>query len=138
MVYVPPKEERKQAYVASIGGVPAAYGAGVQRTTDWKEKAIQGQGLYEEQMRNPEVLSRRTAGLNKVSDAEWKAKASSLGVQRIASGMQNAAQKQADNYEPIAEALRNVTLPARSADPMQNIDNRVKPIVAAAVGARKR
>ncbi len=138
MVFVPSQAERKAKYVASIGGVPAAYNAGIQRTTDWKEKALSGQDLYVQQMQNQDVLNRRATGLQKVSDAEWKNKASSLGTQRIASGMQGAADKQAANYEPIAEALRNVSLPARSADPMQNIDNRVKPIVAAAVQASRK
>ena len=138
MVYVPPKEERKQKYVASIAGVPASYGAGIQRTSDWKGKAIGGQPLYEEQMRNQEVLNRRVRGLEKVSDADWKNKSSTLGVQRIAAGMQAGSQKQVDNYEPIAEALRSVELPARVADPVTNINNRVVPIVMAAVNAKKR
>jgi hypothetical protein len=138
MVYVPPKEERKQKYTASIAGVPAAYGAGIQRTSDWKGKALAGQGLYEEQMRNQEVLSRRARGLEKVSETDWKNKATSLGVTRIAAGMQAGAQKQADNYEATAEALRAVELPARVADPVQNIQNRVVPIVLAAVNSKKR
>jgi len=132
MVYVPDKATRMKNYQNSTGAVPAKYGAGIARTTDWKEKAINGQGLYEEQMRKPEVLSRRTAGLNKVSNESWKQKASSLGVQRIAAGMMEGAQRQADNYEPIAQELRSLTLADRTSDPMANIDNRVKPVVAAA------
>ena len=132
MVFVPDKETRKRNYVASTSAVPAKYGAGIARTNNWKESAIAGQGLYEEQMRRPEVLSRRTAGLNRVSDAEWKQKASTLGVQRIAAGMQEGAERQAANYEPVAQALRSLTLPERTSDPMQNIDNRVKAVVNAA------
>lgn len=135
MVFVPNAQERKKAYTDSIAGVPSAYGAGIARTQGWKESALNGQTLYEEQMRNPAVLSRRADGLQKVSEQDWKLKASTLGVQRIANGMTAAADKQAQNYEPIAEALRGVTLQARTSDPMQNIDNRVKPIVAAAVNA---
>lgn len=138
MVYVPSKEERKQKYTAAIAGVPAAYSAGIQRTNDWKSKALNGQALYEEQMRNSEVLGRRARGLEKVSDAEWKSKAATLGTTRIAAGMQSAAQKQADNYEATAEALRAVELPARTSDPIQNVQNRVIPIVQAAVASKKR
>jgi len=132
MVYVPPKEERKKRYVASTGGVPASYGAGIARTNDWQAKAVAGQGLFEEQMRKPEVLARRVTGLQKTSDAVWKQKASTLGVQRIAAGMVEGADRQANNYEPIAEALRSLTLADKTSDPMQNIDQRVKPVVAAA------
>ncbi len=138
MVYVPPKEERKSRYTAAIAGVPQAYAAGINRTTDWKSKSLAGQNLYEEQMRNAEVLSRRAKGLEKVSDQDWKSKASSLGTTRIAAGMQAGAQKQADNYEPFAEALRSVELPARTSDPVQNVQNRVIPVVMAQVNAKKR
>ena len=135
MVYVPSAAERKAKYLNSIGGVPANYKAGIERTTGWKEKALNGQGLYEQQMQNAAVLRRRAVALERVSEADWKSKASNLGSMRIADGMRNGAEKQAQNYEPIANALRSVELPERSADPMANIDNRVKPIVRAMVQA---
>ena len=135
MVYVPSAAERKAKYLGSLGGVPANYKAGIERTTNWKEKALSGQGLYEQQMQNAAVLRRRAVSLEKVSEAEWKTKAANLGSMRIADGMRNGAERQAQNYEPIANALRSVELPERSADPMANIDNRVKPIVRAMVQA---
>jgi hypothetical protein len=135
MVYVPDKATRMKNYQNSTGAVPAKYGAGIARTTDWKEKALNGQGLYEEQMRKSDVLARRNAGLEKVSNEQWKQKAQTLGVQRIASGMMEGAQRQADNYEPVAQALRALSLPERTSDAMANIDNRVKPVVQAAKSA---
>lgn len=135
MVYVPSAAERKQKYLNSLGQVPANYKQGIERTTNWKESALAGQGLYEQQMQNASVLRRRAAALEKVSEADWKLKAASLGSVRIADGMRNGADKQVQNYEPIAQALRGVTLPERSADPMANIDNRVKPIVRAMIDA---
>ncbi|NMC34957.1 MAG: hypothetical protein GYA36_21255 [Veillonellaceae bacterium] len=135
MVFVPDKATRRARYERAIAGVPAAYKDGVEKVQGWKEAAIEGQQLYEEKMRDPNVLSRRERGLSKVSDQDWKNAAVAKGTQRIAAGMQAGSAKQADNYEPIAEALRSVNLPSRTADPMANIDNRVKPIVAAAVNA---
>lgn len=137
MVFVPDKAARQRAYEQSIGQVPGAYKAGIQQTQGWKEAAIGGQALYEQRMRDPEVLAKRERALQKVSEAEWKNRAAEIGSSRIAAGMQANASKQADNYEPIAAALRAVTLPPRSADPMANIDNRTKPIVMAAVNASK-
>ena len=137
MVNVPSQAERQRAYEQAIGAVPAKYQAGIQATQGWKEAAIAGQGLYEERMRDPEVLGKRARALERVNEAEWKNNAATKGSQRIASGMQAGAAKQAANYEPIAQAIRAVNLPARSADPMQNIDARVKPIVQAAVNASR-
>ena len=135
MVFVPSAAERKQKYLNSLGNVPGAYKAGIERTTNWKEKALAGQNLYEQQMQNANVLRRRAVALERVSESDWKSRASALGSTRIAEGMRNGAEKQSANYEPIANALRSVELPERSADPMANIDNRVKPIVRAMVQA---
>ncbi|DBA35258.1 TPA_asm: hypothetical protein vir530_00034 [dsDNA virus vir530] len=135
MVNVPDKATRRAAYERSIGSVPASYKAGVEATQGWQKAAVDGQTLYEQRMQDSSVLRRRLNSLQKVTDQDWKAKASMVGSQRIASGMTAGAQKQADNYEPIAEALRNVSLPARTGDAMANIDARVKPIVQAAINA---
>ena len=135
MVFVPSAAERKQKYLGSLGNVPAAYKAGIERTTNWKDKALAGQNLYEQQMQNAAVLRRRAVALERVSESDWKSRAATLGSTRIAEGMRNGAEKQAANYEPVANALRSVELPDRTADPMANIDNRVKPIVRAMVQA---
>ena len=138
MVFVPSAADRKAKYLNSLGSVPQAYKAGIDRTTNWKESALNGQRLYEQQMTNPEVLSRREKGLAAVSEADWKTRASAVGTVRIVDGMRAGADKQTQNYEPIAQALRSVDLPERSADPMANIDNRTKPIVRAMIGASKK
>jgi hypothetical protein len=135
MVNVPSQADRKQRYLNSLGGVPGAYKAGIEQTQGWKEKAIAGQGLYEQRMQDSNVLRRRERALQRTSEADWKAKAAALGSMRIADGMRQGADKQAANYEPIAAALRNLTLPERSADPMANIDNRVKAVVRTAIEA---
>lgn len=137
MVNVKSQAERQANYENAIGAVPAKYQRGIQATQGWKEAAIQGQGLYEQRMQDQEVLSRRARGLEKTNEQEWKNRAATIGGSRIGEGMRANAAKQAANYEPIAVALRGVNLPPRSADPMANIDNRVKPIVQASVNAAK-
>ncbi len=129
MVKVKDAATRRRNYEASLGTVPAKYQAGIQSTTGWKDSAIQGQGLYEEKMRDANVLARREKGLQRVNEADWKNKAAGIGAQRIASGMKEGAEKQSRNYEPYAQALSSLELPPRSADPMANIDGRVKPVV---------
>lgn len=135
MVFVPSAQERKQKYLNSLGVVPGNYKAGIERTSNWKESALNGQALYEQQMQNAQVLRRRAVALERTSEAEWKSRSSNIGSVRIADGMRNGADKQTQNYEPIAQALRGVSLPDRTADPMANIDNRVKPIVRAMIDA---
>ena len=137
MVRVKSAEAIDANYKAAIGRVPAAYKEGVQRTTDWKEKALEGQGLYEERMRDPDVLSRRAAGLEKVSQDEWKHKAADVGATRIGPGMAAGANKRKANFEPYRSALEGVDLPPRTADPMANIDNRVKPIAQALIDKKR-
>ena len=135
MVFVPSAQERKKRYLDSLGAVPGNYKAGIERTGNWKESALRGQTLYEQQMQNAQVLRRRALALERTSEADWKAKASSLGSLRIADGMRSGADKQANNYEPIAQALRSLELPERSADPMANIDNRTKAVVRTMISA---
>jgi hypothetical protein len=135
MVQVKDQAARRAAYEQSIGSVPAKYKSGVEATQGWQKSALDGQALYEQRMQDSSVLRRRANSLQKVTDNDWKSKASQVGSQRIASGMQAGAAKQAANYEPIAEALRAVNLPARTGDAMANIDARVKPIVQAAINA---
>lgn len=138
MVKVKPRAAREAAYRQAIGSVPAKYKAGIEGTSDWKASALAGQGLYEERMRDSAILARRRKGIESVSDQEWKTRASQVGSQRIAMGMEAGAAKQAQNWQPIADALEAVQLPARTADAVQNVTNRVIPIVLAAQQASKK
>lgn len=135
MVRMPTQAAIRQAYESAIPVVAGRYKTGVEGTTGWKESAVAGQGLYVQRMQDSQVLARREKGLQKVTDQDWKNAALAKGVQRIGAGMQAGAAKQAQNYEPIRTALEQVSLQPRTADPMQNIDNRVKPIVQAAINA---
>lgn len=135
MVKMPSKQAIEQAYRSAIPVVSGRYKTGVEGTQNWKQAAIDGQGLYVQKMQDTSVLARREKGLNKVSDADWKTGALNKGVSRIGPGMEAGAAKQSAGYEPIRAALESVNLPPRTADPMSNIDNRVKPIVQAAIQA---
>ena len=137
MVRVKSAEEIDRKFREAIPRVPTAYKTGVQGTRGWKEKAIEGQDLYEERMRDPAVLSRRRAGLEGVSEEEWKRNAADIGATRIGPGMLANAAKRKVKYEPYRTALESVELPPKTADPMANIDNRAKPIVAALVEKKK-
>jgi hypothetical protein len=128
MVRIKSATEIDRKYKAAIANVPAAYKDGVQATTDWKAKALEGQDLYEAQMQNRTVLQRRAKGLQAVTDDDWKKNAAEKGSARIGAGMTAGADKRTKNYEPYRKEIESIVLPARTADPMQNVQNRVGPI----------
>lgn len=129
MVKVKDRATREKNYRAAIAQVPSKYRDAVSKTTGVIDAAIRAQGLYEEMMKRDEVLRRREQGLRKVTDADWQRAALDKGAARIGPGMEAGVAKQVANYEPIAQALEALSLPDRTADPIANIDNRVKPVV---------
>lgn len=137
MVKIPSVDEINARYKNAIGRVPDSYKKGVQQTTDWQEKAMAGQNLYEQKMSDRSVLARRGQKIAKVSNEDWKTRAADLGSSRIGPGMQANADKQRRNYAPFRETLAGLTLPDRTADPMTNIDNRSKAVVKALVDTKK-
>ena len=80
---------------------------------------------------------RRKKGIEKVSDSDWRDAAVKKGAARIGEGMRGAVDAQASGYSPFKSALEGISLPARSADPIANIDNRVKPVVNVLVAKKK-
>lgn len=104
----------------------------------WQADAIAGQDLYEAKMMDPEVLARRSTQIAKVSDSDFRSALTTKGAPVIASRMAAAAGKMASGYAPIRSALESLTLPPRVADPMANIDSRLKPVVAVMIEASEK
>jgi hypothetical protein len=132
---MPTQAQIQTRYTQAIPVVSERYKNGIADTTDWKAKAIDGQGLYVQKMQDSSVLARREAGLQKVTDADWKKNALDKGVSRIGPGMQAGAAKQASGYEPVRKALEGLTLTPRVADHRANIVNRVTAVVDASKAA---
>ena len=108
------------------------YPAGIDKNTTWHANAIAGQATYVSAMMNPTVLDRRVYGLqNKTSQSEWKNNAKTLGAPRITQGMNAGLPRYQAAANTIISTLQAVSLPARTGDANQNIDNRVKPIAQA-------
>ena len=124
MVRVKDAATRLRNYQSGAAVAPQRYKDAVQSTTGWKEAALAGQGLYEEKMRDAAVLRRRTTGLEKTSETDWKNKAVTVGATRIGTGMSAAADKQVRNSQPYVDGLASLELPARTADGYQNLVNR--------------
>lgn len=137
MVKVKSAAQIAEAYNRSIAGVGPSYQAGINAAQGWQQGALDAQSLYEEKMRQADVLARRAKGIGRVSDAEWKANALAKGAARIGPGMQAGANKRTQNFEPYRQALESVSLPARTADGVTNVQNRVIPIVQALMDKKK-
>ncbi len=126
-------------YKAAIGRVPGAYKTGVMNTPDWAEKAssTEAEELYAAKIAEAVAAKRRQKAVSQVSNAEWQGKAANVGAARIGAGMSANADKRTRNFEPFRSAIEGVSLPPRTADPMANVDARVKPIVSALVETKK-
>jgi len=139
MVKIKSSAEIAAKWEGAIGRVPAGYKAGVGRTTDWAEKASseEAETLYATKIAESVAAKRRQKAVSMVSNEEWKKQASEKGAARIGAGMTAAKAKRTSNFEPYRSAIEGVSLPAKSADPMANIDARVKPIVSVLVETKK-
>ena len=118
-------------YRDGIGKAPARYKAGVEKNTNQNENAIASQGLYEARIAESIANKSRVRGLQKSSTAAWKQAAATKGASRIGPGMQAALPKFQAGIGEVLSTIQNVTIAERTADPMANIDNRVKPIAQA-------
>ena len=131
MVKVKPMSQITANYKSAIGSVPAKYKTGIEGTTDWQSKAMAGEDLYAEKIQEAISNQSRARGISRVSDGEWKSAAAGKGAARIGAGMNESLPKYTSIMTEVRSVLEGVSLPERVADPMQNIDNRVKPIAQA-------
>ena len=111
--------------------IPSAYTKGIDRTQGFIQKAIEGQANYEAAMSDPTVLHRRAEKLAASSDEVWKQGAKQKGAKNIVAGMKLADQKMSSGMAKNLATIQGVSIPPRTRDPMQNIDNRLKPIAEA-------
>lgn len=128
MVKVKDLATSKTKYTNSADNAAVSYRASIDGIV-WKDPAIQGQTLYEQKMADPNVLARRRKKIEKVSDEEFKQSLRDKGANRISAGMKAGANKWEKNWAPYKSALEEVSLPAKTADPVANVQNRVIPIV---------
>ena len=113
------------------GRVAANYSAGVQRTTDWQAKAIQGEQNYADGVQRAVQEKARAKGLSNVSDSDWQQAALNKGSQRIVAGMQASESKFSNGVQKNLATIEGVSLPPRTQDAATNVQNRVIPIAVA-------
>lgn len=130
MVKIKSQGEIKANFSAAIPRVAESYKKGVQRTTDWQEKASSegAESRYAEGVQRAAASKLRQRQLQSVSNQEWQNRAANAGSQRIGPGMRDAVDKQSRNFEPYRQFIEGTSLPERTGDAEANVLARVVPI----------
>jgi hypothetical protein len=138
MVKVTQVEDAKEAFKEILPKIPDRYARKIKKAK-WKEAATsdEAETLWKAKVMEAAEKKRRKARLEKVSEEDWRSHAVSLGSKRIKESLEGRIDKWASNWKPFAEALAGLELEARSADPEENIDKRVKPVVKTLIKKRK-
>jgi acyl-CoA reductase-like NAD-dependent aldehyde dehydrogenase len=138
MVKVTPVEDAKESFKEILPKIPDRYTRKIKKAK-WKEAATSdaAEALWKAKVMEAAEKRRRKARLEKVSEDEWRSLAVSLGSKRIKESLEGRIDKWAHQWRPYAEALSTLELEPRSADPEENIDNRVKPVVMTLIKKKK-
>ncbi len=137
MVTVKPMSEAKKNFEDSTTLVRGKYEAGINRA-DWATAAHSDQAEQNFASAMNDAIARKTrqSGVRGVSNESWKSRAKEKGAPNIAQNMRVSSGKWSQNVAPYFDTLENLSLPARTADPVQNVQ-RVVAVVEALV-AKKR
>ena len=129
MVFVKPQSEITENFIAGAGQAPARYKKGVARA-DWQTAAAseEAESNYGSGVSEAVAAKSRQRGIQNVSNATWQQAAGSKGAERIGKGMRDAAPKQAANWAESRAFLEGVTLPPRTRNATENVQNRSVPI----------
>lgn len=136
-----PLEEARANLDASISLIPDRYISGINRA-DWVGPA--GSDAAEKNFGDAmaKVISSksRATGVKRAGNESWRGGAIDKGAPVIAQRMRASLDLWTENFGKVYTAVLRVLpgLKPRTLDPMQNIDNRVKPVVKAAMDAGKR
>jgi predicted alpha-1,6-mannanase (GH76 family) len=121
--------------------IPTRYQAGVQRAK-WAEAAGSDAAEQNYAARMQQVISQRLrqAGVRRVGDEAWRQAAIQKGAPVISQRIQQALPKWQQNFGQVYQAVVQTvqSLPPRTIDPFQNIDQRLRPVVETAVKNRVR
>ena len=103
-------------------------------------KSDAAEKLYAEKLQQAIANKSRQKALGKVNEADMNAKMMAVGANNYRAGTRDNADKQAKNVEPFYAALDGLEgkYPARTSDPMANIDNRVKLVAKTLIETKKR
>jgi hypothetical protein len=125
----------------AAANIPARYTAGV-NAADWATPAssAQAEANYAAGVQKAVTNKTRAAGVNRVGNSAWRAAAVAKGAPVIGSRITASLQKYQTNFQPILSAMNAAAdaAPARTLDPVANIQSRLIPVVQAAIAAKQK
>ncbi|RDD52901.1 MAG: hypothetical protein BA066_07225 [Candidatus Korarchaeota archaeon NZ13-K] len=138
-IEVPPLDEAKSNLEGAVSVIPDRYKKAVQRAK-WKDKAASdaAEKNYSDGVTAAAAEKRRQKKIAKLDEEkDWRKPATEVGATRIGPGLRAKLDKWKENVRPYFETLASLELPDRTADPITNVDNRVKAVVKALVDKKK-
>lgn len=133
-------QEAKDNLKTSTSIIPARYKAGVSKA-NWEAPATtdQSEANYQGGVADAMAKDKRRSGIHKTGDTGWRTAAVDKGGAVIGTRIAAAIEKYGAGMAPVLSAMNAASdsAPARTRDAMQNIENRLKPVVNAAIAAKK-
>lgn len=133
-------QQAKDNLKAAASLIPARYKQGVSNA-DWETptSSAQAEANYQGGIADAIAKGKRIAGVHAAGNQSYRTNAANKGGAVIGTRIVEAIEKYGANMSPILNAMNAASdaAPARTRDPMQNIENRLKPVVAAAIAAKK-
>jgi len=127
------KAEARANFEAAVPMIPARYTAGVDKA-DWHSAAVsdQAEANFNASMSAALSAKKRQAAIRALSNADWQTGAKTKGAPIIGERIRLALPKWEAKWGPMYDRITALvpTLPAKTVDPMANIDARLKKVVA--------
>ena len=126
------KEEARANFEASIAYIPARYESGI-RKADWQGPAGSdaAERNYADGVSKAVADKSRQKGIKAISNTEWQDASVTKGAPIIGERIRQSLDKWEREWGPIYDrvAAKVATLPPRTIDFRQNINNRLVPVV---------
>ena len=120
--------------------IPARYKEAVSKA-EWEGPASspQSEANYQGGVADAIAKGSRIAGIHRAGNAGYRLGASTKGAAVIGTRIAEAIEKYGAAFAPVLGAMNAASdaAPPRTRDPMTNIEQRLKPVVMAAIAAKK-
>jgi len=133
-------QEAKDNLKQAAPTIAARYKAGVGKA-EWEGPASspQAEQNYQDGLADSIAKGKRASGIHRVGNAGYRTNAVNKGGAVIGTRIAESIEKYGQGFAPILAAMNAAadSTPPRTRDAMTNIDQRLKPVVQAAIAAKQ-